>query len=121
MLRLLAKWVMELELAIICNQGRLPVLALGHQPSLQTFHSQFVQPVRCAVIKGAEIVGVASQQLVQLETHATRGSSGLTPGGPEGRGKIFQKPRLESNMTKKINVNEMSPNIIITREVSSSN
>lgn len=53
---------------------------------------------------------VANQWLVQLETHAMRGSPPLTlPGGPWSRGWIGQKPMIHPNTTRK-KVNDMIPN-----------
>lgn len=64
-------------------------------------------------IGGSENVGVANQWLVQLETHAMRGNSPLTlPGRPRGR--ISQRPRIESNTTgKKCQWNEVIANDIL--------
>lgn len=38
------------EAAIFCNQARLPVLRLSHQPSHKTFNLRSVLHARCAVV-----------------------------------------------------------------------
>lgn len=45
---------MESELAIFCDQARLPLEGLGHKPSHKTFDLQFVLPTKCAVVKVAQ-------------------------------------------------------------------
>jgi hypothetical protein len=104
LLRLLINRDTEPELAIFCNQA----VSSGE---FWTTNLQFVWPTRCARGKGrTEIVGVANQCLIQLETQATRGSICLTLSGESGtRGWIAQRPRIDSNMFEK-NVNEMIPN-----------
>ena len=42
---------MKQEMAIYCNQARLPMEGVGHQPSHKTLDPQFVMPTRCAVVK----------------------------------------------------------------------
>jgi hypothetical protein len=44
---------MELEPAISCNQARLPMEGLGHQPRNKTLNPQFVLPIRCVGVKDA--------------------------------------------------------------------
>ena len=66
-------------MAISCNQARLPMEELGHQPSHKTFDLQFVVPTKYERVKdGEEFEAMARQWLAQYETHAMRESSLLT-------------------------------------------
>jgi hypothetical protein len=47
-------WDMGSELAIFCDQARLPVKGLGHKPSHKTLDLQFVRPEKCAAVKVAQ-------------------------------------------------------------------
>jgi len=68
--------------------------------------SQILCPIVCPACKmcwsnkGAELVGVVNQWLVQVEAQAMRGSLCLTlPGWLGTRGRIAQRSRIESNRT----------------------
>jgi hypothetical protein len=50
-LRLLVMEDTDPEPAISCNQKRLPMEGLWHQPSHRTLDPQFVLPIRCAGVK----------------------------------------------------------------------
>ena len=65
---------MEPEQSIFCNQARLLVEGLGHQPSHKNLLLMICLASKMCWGKGdTEIVGVASQCLIQLETHAMGG------------------------------------------------
>lgn len=52
------------ELAFSCNQARLPMDGLGHQPCYKNFDPEFVLLTRYAIVKdGAQFKGRANQSL----------------------------------------------------------
>lgn len=70
---------MEPELAIYCNQAKLPMEGLGHRPIHKTLGPQFVLPSRCGrLTDGTEFEEKANWCLAQFETHAMRGSPAPT-------------------------------------------
>jgi len=91
----------EPELAIFCNQARLPpVEGLGHHLSHKAFDLQFILPARCGEVK-------IPQNLWEWPTNdwsSLRPKPGeeaptlILPEGPGTRSWIAQRPRIEPNM-----------------------
>jgi hypothetical protein len=69
---------------------------------------QNLQPIICPAYNmcwdkgGKDIVGVANQWLIQIETHDMRGNPSVTlTAGPDTRGRMAQRPRIEPNTPRK--------------------
>ena len=87
------------DMAIFCNQARLPMEGLGHQPSHKIFDLPFVLPARHAgVNKGGQPMTSTTWD------SCMRGNQVLTLlRRPGSRVWMTQRPRLEQNTTEKKN------------------